>query len=105
MYHIHTTISAAVVPLAAYCSGTAARYLGQTADMPEWVKPLLGPLGTLVGAILAIAWLIRRLDRSEEREVVRQKERDEMLRAVIECTHQSTKAVEQNSQILARLQK
>jgi hypothetical protein len=73
--------------------------------MPVWLTPLLGPLGTLVGAVIAITWLIRRLDRAEEREAVRQKEHDDMLRAVIECSLRSTTAVEQNSQILARLQK
>lgn len=44
--------------------------------MPGWMSWALGPFGALVGVILALVWLAKRLDASEMREETRRLERE-----------------------------
>jgi hypothetical protein len=56
-----------LVPLLAQMSGAG------TPD--EWLRMILGPGGALVGTLIAIRWLVKRLDGAEEREGKKEQER------------------------------
>ena len=44
--------------------------------MPEWMQWLLGPFGALIGVLLALVWMSKRLNAAEDREEERRKERE-----------------------------
>lgn len=82
--------------------------------LPDWAKWMLGPLGALVGMIVAIKWLTNRLDKAElaaavdratavAREEKRQIERDSQMAQLIELGTRSNNVIEQNSRLLERL--
>lgn len=72
--------------------------LADAVAMPDWLSMLLGPLGALVGLIIAIKWLAGRLDKSEEKYDEREKERDDDRKTLILL-------VEQNGQVLKEVTK
>ena len=53
-------------------------------NMPEWMQWLLGPFGALIGVLLALVWMTKRLSASEAREEERRKEREADRRATQE---------------------
>lgn len=99
---ITNTIAAAVVPLSAVAGCKFLIYLGQTAStVPDWLTPLLGPVGALVGTLLAIRWLLTRLDKAEVKADLRDAERDKNLTLIAAMTVQNQTIIQQNSEVLA----
>lgn len=44
--------------------------------LPSWMQWALGPFGALVGVLLALVWMVKRLNHLEEREESRRQERE-----------------------------
>lgn len=95
------TISAAVVPLSAVIMAKSGNFLAQTIPMPDWLAPMLGPVGALVGTLVAIKWLLARLDKAEQKADARDQERDKNLHLLATMTIQNQTVIEQNSEVLA----
>lgn len=72
--------------------------------LPDWAKWMLGPLGALIGMIIAIRWLTTRLDKAETREQARQVERDAQMAEVLKLGYRATEVIEQNNRHLERLE-
>ncbi len=98
---IHNTIAAACVPLTAVFGSKIGTYIAQTTPLPDWLGPLLGPIGALVGTLLAIKWLLARLDKAENKAEARDIERDKNLTLIATLTAQNQAVIEQNSEVLA----
>lgn len=98
---IHNTIAAACVPLTAVFGSKLGNYVAQTTQLPEWLSPLLGPIGALSGTLLAIKWLLARLDKAETKAEQRDIERDKNLTMIATMTAQNQLVIEQNSEVLA----
>ena len=98
---IHNTIAAACVPLTAVFGSKIGSYVAQTVALPEWAGPLLGPIGALIGTLLAIKWLLARLDKAETKAEQRDIERDKNLTMIATMTAQNQIVIEQNSEVLA----
>lgn len=98
---IHNTIAAACVPLTAVFGSKIGSYIAQTATLPDWAGPLLGPIGALVGTLLAIKWLLARLDKAENKAEQRDIERDKNLAMIATMTAQNQAVIEQNSEVLS----
>ena len=49
--------------------------VAQASHAPDWTSTLLGPMGALVGVLVALKWMAGRLARAEEREELRRAER------------------------------
>lgn len=95
------TISAACVPLTAVFGSKIGNYVAQTLPVADWLTPLLGPLGALSGTLLAIKWLLTRLDKAEQKADVRDQERDKNLQLIASMTVQNQAVIEQNSEVLS----
>ena len=100
---IHHTVSAAVVPLSAMLLGKAGGFVAQTTPLPDWLSPLLGPIGALVGTLLAIRWLLARLDKAETKAEARDDERAKNFAILATMTTQNQAVIEQNSEVLAEV--
>lgn len=98
---IHNTIAAACVPLTAVFGSKIGNYVAQSTQLPEWLSPLLGPIGALSGTLLAIKWLLARLDKAETKAELRDIERDKNLSMIATMTAQNQLVIEQNSEVLA----
>ena len=98
---VHNTIAAACVPLTAVFGSKIGNYVAQTAPLPDWLGPLLGPVGALVGTLLAIKWLLNRLDKTEAKSELRDIERDKHLAMIATMTMQNQAVIEQNSEVLS----
>ena len=98
---IHNTIAAACVPLTAVFGSKIGNYIATTTPLPEWIAPLLGPVGALIGTLLAIKWLLTRLDKAENKAEQRDIERDKNLAMIATMTAQNQIVIEQNSEVLA----
>jgi hypothetical protein len=105
------TLTFATVPLALLTGNMFGNVVANTAPVPDWASPILGSLGALAFAVLAVKWLIGRLDKqeskAEEREAIldaketeRSKERDVHLRTIAEMTIQNQAIITQNSEML-----
>ena len=55
----------------------------------------------LVGTLLAIRWLLKRLDRAETKADARDAERDKNLQLIAAMTVQNQAIIAQNSEVLA----
>ena len=97
---IHNTIAAACVPLTAVFGSKIGNYVAETAPTPSWLTPLLGPLGALTGTLLAIKWLLDRLDKAETKAEARDAERDKNLALIATMTLQNQAVIQQNSEVL-----
>lgn len=78
-------------------------------QMPEWTKYLLGPFGGLVGTLVAVWWLAKRLNRVEQ-QAAAQRQRDseallEILRTQTEVATKCHAAIEANTRLLERIQR
>ena len=91
--------AAAAVPLSAIAGGRIGGIIA-TATNPDWIGPLLGPLGALAGTLLAIRWLLARLDKSEARHEARDAERERNMQTLIALTVQNQEVINQNSIVL-----
>lgn len=104
MNAIHTTTSAAVVPLTAVFGSKVGNYLSAAAPgIPDWVSPLLGPMGALIGTLLAIRWLLTRLDKVEIKSDLRDAERDNNMKIITTMVVQNQQVIEQNSETLTEV--
>jgi hypothetical protein len=97
-------LAAATVPL----SALAGNKLGQVAanlspDIPTWIAALSGPFGTLVATIVAIRWLLARLNKSEQKEERRDEERLKNFETLVNLTHQGQQVIDQNSAVLSEV--
>ena len=99
------TLFAGLVGLCSAIFGS--RYLAETVtdagDLPRWMEWLIGPLGALVGMIVAIKWLSLRLNKAEEREEARRLERDALMKSVIELGIQTKDVIADNSRTIERV--
>jgi ABC-type enterochelin transport system ATPase subunit len=103
---VQHTISAAAVPLAAVASSKAMTYVADaTQGIPAWVTPFVGPVGALIGTLIAIKWLLARLDKAETKADARELERDKNMSLLATLTVQSQTIIEQNSQVLEDVKK
>ena len=100
---VHNTVAAACVPLAAILTSKLGNYAAQTATLPDWIGPLLGPIGALVGTLLAIKWLLDRLDKAESKAEQRDIERDKNISMIATMTSQNQAVIEQNSELLSEV--
>ena len=100
---VHNTIAAACVPFSAVFCGKVGGYIAQTTELPSWAGPLLGPIGALFGTLLAIKWLLGRLDKAESKAELRDIERDKNLTMIATMTAQNQRVIEQNSTVLAEV--
>jgi len=98
---VHNTIAAACVPLTAVFCSKIGNYMAQTLPVADWLTPLLGPVGALGGTLLAIKWLLNRLDKAEQKADVRDQERDKNLQLIASMTIQNQTVIEQNSEVLS----
>lgn len=69
-------------------------------QMPGWMKWLLGPLGALVGMILAIYWLSRRLDKAEIKADVREQERDNDRKTLITALVENSQVIREVKEVI-----
>ena len=98
-----TVIATLVVPIALLAgskTGIVAANIME-GEAPNWVSSLLGPLGALTGTILAIRWLLARLDKQEAKAEVRDEERIKQTKIITEMTIQNQAVIAQNSTMLA----
>jgi ABC-type enterochelin transport system ATPase subunit len=101
MNAVHTTVSAAAVPLSALLGSKMGIYLSTASpSLPDWLTPLLGPAGALIGTLLAIRWLLARLDRVEAKAEKRDAERDANMTLICTIAVQNQEVIEQNSSTL-----
>jgi hypothetical protein len=98
---VTNTLAAAAVPLSAVAGGKLGSYLAQAAHMPDWASSVLGPAGALGGTVLAIRWLLARLDKAEAKADKRDEERDANLALIASMTVQNQQVIEQNSTAMA----
>ncbi len=83
-----TFLGSKVLPLIANAAAT---------EMPEWMKWLLGPLGALIGMIVAVWWLSARLNKAEAKADKRDDERDADRKTLILTLEQNRVSLESNS--------
>ena len=100
MHNPQDAIALITVPLSAIFGNKAGTILAEASMMPDWASHLLGPLGALAGTILAIRWLLARLDKAEIKADIRDKERDANLTLIAQMTMQNQTVISQNSEIL-----
>ena len=93
-------ISVAVVPLSAAVLGKAGGFVAEAAALPDWLAPLIGPLGALTGTLIAIRWLLERLDKAEVKNDQRDEERAKNMALIATMTLQNQTVIEQNSEVL-----
>lgn len=94
MQNASNIISAGIVPLSGFIGGKLGIVAAtNTPAIEPWVSQLLGPLGFLVGCIIAIRWLTKRLEKSEATTAANQE-------TLITVLVQTKTVIEQNSEIL-----
>ena len=100
MHNPQDAVALITVPLSALFGGKTGMLIAQVDIMPDWASHILGPLGALAGTILAIRWLLARLDKAELKADTRDKERDANLTLIAQMTMQNQTVISQNSEIL-----
>ncbi len=68
-------------------------------DMPIWMQYLLGPLGALVGLIIALIWMNKRLDRAELKNDARESERDTDRKELIQVLDRTNAVIDRSNRI------
>ena len=74
--HIDTFAAAGSTLLTAIAGSKVGLMIANATQMPEWMQWLLGPFGALIGVLLALVWMSKRLNTAEDREEERRKERE-----------------------------
>jgi predicted acylesterase/phospholipase RssA len=97
------TLAAATVPLTAIAGSKLGSLIASAGHAPDWLSPLLGPAGALFGTVLAVRWLLKRLDKSEAKHEVRDDERIRSFEQLVKLTVQGQQIIEQNSAVLAEV--
>lgn len=77
-YHLDTFAAASSTLLAGIAGSKVGTVIADTAQgsMPIWMEWALGPFGALVGVLMALVWIVKRLNAAETREEERRKERE-----------------------------
>ena len=118
---IRTAIETAVTAVTAVTGTMFGSQVGTTigavtADvsatpLPEWFQLMIGPVGAVVGLIVALRWMTHRLDLQEKKYESREEERDNDRKMMIETLANSTvimrdtrNAVENVTKIVTRCQ-
>ena len=77
--------------------------------VPDWSRYLLGPLGALVGMVVAVWWLAKRLNRVEEQARKDQEARQsailELMTKNAALSERCAIAIESNTEALERLER
>jgi hypothetical protein len=73
---IETFAAAGSTLLSAIAGSKLGLMIANAMPMPEWMQWLLGPFGALIGVLLALVWMSKRLNAAEDREETRRKERE-----------------------------
>ncbi len=101
--HLDTVFAVAL----GFLASTMGVTLGQAAPVPDWAQPVMGPLGALVLAAVAVWWQTKKLDRVEREAIIRQAEYQkallDILRTQVEAVTQNTRAWEENRELLERV--
>jgi flagellar biogenesis protein FliO len=71
-------------------------------EMPQWMQWLMGPLGALVGMVLAIWWLSNRLTKAETKADNREDERDADRKAMISIVEQNSVVLRDVKDVIAK---
>jgi hypothetical protein len=74
--HIETFAAAGSTLLSAIAGSKVGLMIANVTPMPEWMQWLLGPFGALIGVVLALVWMSKRLNTAEDREEKRRLERE-----------------------------
>lgn len=94
----------AVISLASFVTGKLIIFSTAIGDnTPAWMQWIMGPLGALVVMVIAIGWLTRRLDATEEREIKRQEQREALLKEMAEINTKVAIALESNTRMLEKV--
>ena len=96
-------ISVAVVPLSAAALAKAGGFIAEATPLPDWLSPLIGPVGALTGTLIAIRWLLERLDKAEVKNEHRDEERAKNMAMIATMTLQNQAVIEQNSEVLVEV--
>jgi len=77
-YYIETFAAGASTLLAGIAGSKIGLVIADAAQssMPPWMAWALGPFGALIGVLLALVWMAKRLTSAEVREEERRKERE-----------------------------
>ena len=91
-------IAAAVVPLSGFAGMKTGSFLATAIPqsggvLESFLTQLLGPLGFLVGTLIAIRWLVGQLEASR-------KENSDNIKTLVETTIACRHCIEQNSEVL-----
>lgn len=95
-----------VVPiLAAFAGGKIGLFIAETVpQMPPWMTYTLGPFGALIAVVIGLVWVSKRLNKADEREDERRKERDAMLKELTVISNRSNDVIERNSEVLDKIE-
>ena len=98
-----TVIATLIIPVAVLAGSKAGLITANIIEgaHPSWGSALLGPLGALTGTVLAIRWLLKRLDKQEMKADIRDEERIKQTAIITEMTLQNQAIIAQNSTMLA----
>lgn len=100
------SIASGFLGIAAAFSLIIGKSLAVSASVtPPWIEQIIGPFGAVIALTIAIVWFARRMDKSEEREVQRQKQREDLLKELVTNNVRLAVALERNSEILDKVEK
>lgn len=104
---LETVITGFIAVAASAMGSKTARMIADVtnAPMPDWMTWLVGPLGALVGLIIALKWMSARLDKAEQKadqkEQARDKEQREERDRLIVALERSTVAMDSVKSVIA----
>jgi ABC-type nickel/cobalt efflux system permease component RcnA len=73
-------------------------------EAPAWMEHIVGPFGAVIVMTVAVVWFARRMDRAENREVERQKAREDLLERMTIANTRIADSLERNSEILDKVE-
>lgn len=79
-------------------------YIAETnpSKMPDWMEYLLGPLGALVGMVVAVCWLTRRLDKAEVKADAREAARDKETTLLITVVTENSAVIREVREVIGK---
>ncbi len=99
---IHS-IEFALISVTSFITGKLILLSTSSGETPNWIEWVMGPLGALVVMIVAIGWLTKRLDATEQREIKRQEQREILLTQMAEINTKVAIALESNTKMLEKV--
>jgi hypothetical protein len=97
IHHTAHTLGALQAFLSTAIGTKLGLMLAQVAQLPEWSVWFTGPFGGLVGMVVAVWWLSKRLDRAEARAEARDA-------TYVELVRTNAQVIAQNNEILRAVQ-